>query len=240
MRVHVEVCATTLAQVRLAARSGVEHVELCTWLACGGVTPSSGMARCAAAIGIPQRVLIRSLPGPFVPDEEERAAMLSDALALREHAFGLVIGALGPDDRIDPTFVKAICANTPSAEITFHRAIDRSRDVLEALDKCLELGVDRVLTSGGAISAFAGIEVLARMVDHAGDRIVIAAAAGIDPHNVVEIVERTGVREVHFSVQRPILGRGQGSIMEGGDHHPGCDEAKLEGVLNALVKAGLR
>lgn len=82
------------------------------------------------------------------------------------------------------------------------------------------------------------------MVERAGDRLLIAAAGGINPDNVVEIVERAGVREVHFAAQLPVKSKVRGAAM--GSGHAGVsfetepDREKIDGVLNALVKAGLR
>jgi copper homeostasis protein len=81
--------------------------------------------------------------------------------------------------------------------VTFHRAIDVCRDPLEAIDILVAIGVDRVLTSGQAISARAGARTIARMVTHAGNRLAILAGGRIDENNAAGIVQRTGVREIH-------------------------------------------
>ena len=84
--------------------------------------------------------------------------------------------------------------------VTCHKAIDATRDPLEALDALLALGVDRVLTSGGADTAAAGAPTIARMVARAGDALVVMAGGGIRAHNVAALVRQTGVREVHGKV----------------------------------------
>ena len=81
--------------------------------------------------------------------------------------------------------------------VTCHKAIDATRDPIEALEALLALGVDRVLTSGGADTAAAGAATIARMVARAGDALVVMAGGGVRAHNVAAIVQQTGVREVH-------------------------------------------
>ena len=100
------------------------------------------------------------------------------------------------------SLMKAVQLAAATVEVTFHRAIDRSADPLRALEMLLLLGVQRVLTSGAADRAVDGTQALRAMVERAGNKVAIAAAGGIRGHNVVEVVERTGVKEIHFSAQR--------------------------------------
>ena len=81
--------------------------------------------------------------------------------------------------------------------VTFHRAIDMTLEPLEALEALLMLGVDRVLTSGGAVTALEGASVIRKMVDRAGNDLVVMAGGGVRSRNVKEVVDRSGVREVH-------------------------------------------
>lgn len=108
----------------------------------------------------------------------------------------------------------------------------------------MALGVHRVLTSGGETLATDGAAMLKRLADQAGGRLLVCAAGGINPGNVVDLVQRTGVREVHFAAQRPaanvLKGAAMSSTNVGVNFLTEPDEAKIEGVLNALVKAGLR
>ncbi|MBV6404883.1 MAG: copper homeostasis protein CutC [Flavobacteriales bacterium] len=245
MKVRVEVCATSLAEAMAAARAGVDSVELCTWPDCGGVTPSYGLVNAVKEdLGIPLRVLIRATPGGFHYTMGERQAMLRDALLIGMSVPGLVIGALDEDGAPDSTFIRAVRMAAPEAEVTFHRAIDRSTDPAAAFASCMAEGVQRVLTSGGRTLAIDGALTIKAMVEGAQGRLQVAAAGGITPQNVVELVERTGVTEVHFAARRKLPPEPHEVSMSSG--HRGIsfdsvpDEAKMEGVLNALVKARLR
>jgi copper homeostasis protein len=216
-------------------------VELCTWLAAGGVTPSLGLVRVVRAqLNIPVRVLVRPHGGGFIYDAAERAVIETDAAL-----FGgpVVTGMLDPQGLPDAGLMARMRQRLPGTEITFHRAVDHARDPLRASVACGELGLERVLSSGGRSTALEGAEVLRRMVQHATGDLVIAAAGGITPANVVEVVERTGVREVHFAAQRPLPPASGPTLSSCNEAAPvlfGPDRAKIDGVLNALVKAGLR
>jgi len=245
MRVAVEVCVTDLAEAVAASKAGVDSVELCTWLECGGVTPSYGLVNTVReVVQVPLRVLVRATPGGFSYSLDERQAMLRDAMLIGMGGPGLVVGALDGAGQPDTAFIRAVRLAAPGAEITFHRALDRSSDIAAAFTCCLAEGVDRVLTSGGRTLAIDGAPTIRAMVEGAGSRLKVAAAGGIGPQNVVELVERTGVQEVHFAAQRKLPGQPQAVSMSSTDRglsfDTAPDVAKIEGVLNALTKAGLR
>jgi copper homeostasis protein len=245
MRVSIEVCVTNLNEALAAAKAGADSVELCTWLDCGGVTPSYGLVNSIKEeLGIPLRVLIRATPGGFVYSMPERQAMLRDAMLIGMGGTGLVAGALDDKGLPETTFLRAVRLAAPAAELTFHRAIDRSNDLGRAFAICLEEKLDRVLTSGGRTLALDGHRTIKAMVDGAAGRIKVAAAGGIGPANVVELIQRTGVHEVHFAAQRKLSREPHEVSMSssnlGLSFESEPDLAKIEGVVNALTKAGLR
>jgi copper homeostasis protein len=245
MRVAVEVCVASFAEAAAAAAAGADTVEVCAWLACGGITPSSGLVDAVRGpLPIQARILVRPSPGGFVYTPAELHALVTDAEVFGGGALGLVTGALTATGSVDESVIRAVIHAAPESEITFHRAIDHAADMLRSLDNCIELGLHRILTSGGETLALDGAARLKAMVERAGDRLMIAAAGGINPKNVVELVERTGAREVHFAAQKPKASASRGASMS--SSHVGVsfetepDAAKIEGVMNALVKAGLR
>jgi copper homeostasis protein len=132
----------------------------------------------------------------------------------------------------------------PKGELTFHRALDQASDLRAAFDQCLELGVDRVLTSGGSTSALDGRDILAWMVQHARGSVQVAAAGGIQPAHVVELIERTGVDEIHFAAQRIVPASTVASVAlssaAGAVSHVEPDAPKLTAIMNALTTAGWR
>ena len=95
--------------------------------------------------------------------------------------------------------------------VTLHRAFDLVPDFSAALEAAIDLGFQRILTSGGERSAPAGAERLAALVTQAAGRISIMAGSGLNAENVADLIARTGVREVHGSCGGAAIdGLGQG------------------------------
>lgn len=231
-RVRVEVCVTSVAEALAAERAGAETIEVCQWLACGGTTPSFGLLNLLQErVRVRKRVLVRPVPGGFSYSADERQVLLRDAMmsGVGDPGCGIVTGGLDEHGLPDVELWKAVRLAAADRELTFHRAVDTVPDPLRAFEVLLLMDVQRVLSSGGQRAAMEGRQVLAEMVRRAGEGVVVAAAAGIGPDNVVAIVEDTGVREVHFSAQIP---NADGSFAP--------DEARIAGVMEALSKAGLR
>jgi copper homeostasis protein len=231
-RVKVEVCVTTLAEALAADRAGADRIEVCAWLGCGGITPSFGLLNfLQERIATPKRVLVRPRPGDFHYSTEDRQVLLRDVMmsGIGDKDCGIVTGALDTHGLPDHEVWKAVQLAANGRELTFHRAVDVSSDPLRSMEIVQLFGVQRLLTSGGARTAWDGRAVIADMVRRSEGRMTIAAAAGIAADNVVPLVDHTGVTEVHFSAQR---------FLENGTLE--ADAAKIEGVMNALVKAGMR
>src|SRR5690349_7603802 len=150
MKVRVEVCVTGLAEAEAAHRAGVDSIELCSWLACGGITPSYGLVNTVKErVPLPLRVLVRPTPGGFMYNEEERQVILRDSMLLGMGGVGLVVGGLDEVGLPHQLLMKGVKLAAPECEITFHRAIDHGADMATAFAECVGLGVQRVLTSGG-------------------------------------------------------------------------------------------
>lgn len=195
----VEACVATAAQASAAAGGGADRIELCRRLDVGGLTPTvSGIAAARAVVAIPLHVLIRPRAGDFVYTAGELQEMI-DAIgdASAAGADGVVIGALTAAGRIDEPAMRGLLAAARPLTVTFHRAFDDAADQPAALEVLVRLGVDRVLTSGGASTALEGADRLRQLVDAAAGRIVIMAGGGIRPANVAQVVRSSGVREVH-------------------------------------------
>jgi copper homeostasis protein len=245
MQVQVEVCVSSVEEAEVAVACGADRLEICSWLACGGITPSSGLVDTVRnAVRVPVRVLVRPTPGGFNYSAAETAVLLTDAEVFGGGALGLVTGALTEAGGLHSAIMRSVIGLAPESEITFHRAIDRSTDPICVVDECVGLGIDRILTSGGATLAIDGVTTIQRIIKQAGDRCSVTIAGGIGPANVVELVERTGAREIHFAAQRtisgPVPGASMSSSQAGMNFLSEPDAAKIEGVLNALIKAGLR
>jgi len=203
--VRLEVCIESVASAMAAERGGAQAVELCSNLAEGGITPSAGLiAMVRKRVGIELRVLIRPRAGDFFYSGDEFDVMSRDTLLAKQlGADGVAIGILDVDGNVDGVRTAELVQLARPLRVTFHRAFDMTYDPDKSLESVVQIGCDRVMTSGAARTALEGIETIGRLVEAGKDRIRIVAAGGIREDNVREIVQRSGVREVHASLQTP-------------------------------------
>ena len=142
--------------------------------------------------------MIRPREGGFDYSRGELDRMRDDiAAAIDLGASGVVLGALDAFGSVDVPATRELIAAARGRAVTFHRAIDETRDVLAAVETLASLGVARVLSSGAAPTAFEGADTLAAMVERAGDALRVVAGGGVRAHSVAALVRRSGVREVH-------------------------------------------
>jgi copper homeostasis protein len=202
--VLVEACVDTIGSALAAQAGGAHRVELCANLIEGGTTPSAGtLAVARAALTIPIYVLVRPRGGDFLYGNDELAVMAEDITRAKEAgADGVVIGALLADGTVHADAVSRLIACARPLAVTFHRAFDVCRDRDAALKTLIALGAERVLTSGGAATAPDGAAEIARLVSAAAGRIGILPGGGITADNVADLVQATGVTEVHLTGAR--------------------------------------
>lgn len=202
--VVVEACVDTLESALAAQAGGADRVELCDDLVEGGTTPSAGtIGLCCERLALPVFVMIRPRAGDFHYSGDELEVMRRDIrVAASLGAAGVVVGALTPDGAVDVRCTRALVEAARPMSVTFHRAFDACRDPEAALEALITLGVDRVLTSGGAATAEQGVERLGALVRQAAGRIAILAGGSVNEANAARIVAASGVREVHVRLTR--------------------------------------
>jgi copper homeostasis protein len=213
--VLTEVCVESAAGARAAAQGGADRIELCAALELGGITPSAGLIEAVVDV-ICTHVLIRPRGGDFHYDKHEIRVMAKDIeYAIDRGAESVVVGALDGDGGVDlPAMVRLLGA-AGDVPVTFHRAFDSARNPLAALDDLMELGVDRLLTSGGQPTAAQGMVQIAEFVRRCGDDLCVLAGSGVGPGNAAAIVDTTGVREIHFSARVPTETRSRNAVQVG-------------------------
>lgn len=212
----LEICVDSLEAAMAAEAGGAQRVELCSALSEGGLTPSVGMIRAVRErIGIGVHAMIRPRGGDFCYSDDEIAVMLSDiAMAREAGADGVVLGVLTVDGDVDVERTRALvdaARNGVGAseaarrlEVTFHRAIDMTRNIGAALEDVIGCGVNRVLTSGAAATAMQGLDCMAALVKAAGGRVDVMVCGGVRPRNLGEIVDATGAREFHAALRTAV------------------------------------
>ena len=195
----VEAAVESLEDALAAERAGVDRIELCGNLSEGGTTPSAAlMTAVIAQVRIPVFVMIRPRGGDFVYSHDEMNAMTRHAeLAANKGAGGVVAGALTSDRRVNLGHMRILTKAAAGLPLTFHRAFDRTTSLGDTLEEVIDLGAQRVLTSGGAASALEGVDAIAALVEQARGRLSIMAGGTVRQHNVREIIRLTGVSEVH-------------------------------------------
>ena len=196
----VEIAVETRAAAQAAAAGGAGRLELCADLhAAGGLTPSEALTKDVLGdVDIPIFPMIRSRPGDFVYSRAEVDDMCRTIERMRSiGVHGFVSGALTAANGVDRAATASLVAAADGMPFTFHRAFDRIKDQSAGLEQLIELGVTRVLTSGGAASALEGSTQLRALVEQSAGRIMILAGAGVRESNVRQIVSLTGVSEVH-------------------------------------------
>lgn len=202
----LEVCANSVTSALAAQDGGALRVELCQNLYEGGTTPSYGeilMARKLLQIRL--NVLIRPRGGDTLYTDLEFEVMHTDVKQCIETGCdGIVIGMLKPDGTVDKERCEPLVrlAKKFGLSATFHRVFDLSANLSQALEDIIELGCDRILTSGGRSTAMEGAGIIARLIKQAAGRIIIMPGCGIEETNVADLVRFTGATEVHASARK--------------------------------------
>lgn len=236
----LEIAVTSTTGAVTARDAGADRVELCAALELGGVTPSQGLVEAASDVGVPVHALVRCRPGDFVYDADDVDLMVREVRGvLAAGAAGVVVGAVRADGTLDVDavcrFLDAARAVAPGAELTLHRAIDHTADPVATAGLLPGLGLTRVLTSGGAPTAVAGAEVIARMVGAAGP-VQVMAGAGVTPADVPALAA-TGVAAVHLSAKRAAASRPGGIPMGAVDGGHSVTDAGVVAGARAAVDA---
>jgi copper homeostasis protein len=198
-RVLFESCVDSVEAAIASADAGADRLEFCAALDVGGTTPDPALiARTVAVAGIPIVAMARPRPGSFEYSTAEVDALERDVLAMKAAgAHGIAIGALSASGDVDVAAMRRLIDAARPMTVTFHRAFDEARDLNAALDVLVALGVDRVLTSGGAPTAAQGAATLGRLMQRAAGRLAIVAAGHVRPANVAALVAASGVADVH-------------------------------------------
>ena len=204
--VKLEVCANGLASALVAQEGGAYRVELCDNLLEGGTTTSYGQIVLARKLlDIKLYPIIRPRGGDFVYSDLEFEVMKADVLNCKALGCdGVVFGVLTPSGMVDTARCRILLELAAPMPATFHRAFDHTFDLFTALEDCIALGFERILSSGGEETAVLGAATLKQLIDVAAGRIEIMPGAGLTESNVAAVVESTGAKAVHGSFSSDI------------------------------------
>ncbi len=203
----LEVCVDSIDGVIAAMKGGAARVELCSSLSEGGLTPSAGLMRAAAVLPVPCYAMIRPRSGLFEFSDAEAKVMLDDIAMVHEAGLaGVVLGAQNADGELNMKLLAQLITAAGDLGKTLHRVIDVVPEPLLALDQAIELGFERVLTSGAEPLAPDGAALIGRMVLQAAGRISIMPGCGLTADNVADVMAITGAQEVHAACRIRVSG----------------------------------
>ncbi|MEM8527441.1 MAG: copper homeostasis protein CutC [Bacteroidota bacterium] len=207
----LEIACDSVQSAINAQQGRADRIELCENLAQGGVTPSAAKIKLAKAkLNVPAFVLIRPRKGDFLYSNLEIETMLESIQIAKElGADGIVSGALRADGKLDLQQMKQLVEAASPLPFTCHRAFDMCSNPPVALERLIDLGVARILTSGQRSSAIEGKENIEKIVQLADGRIKIMAGAGIRPHNIAELFSIAGLQEFHSSAKQIVKSKMQ-------------------------------
>lgn len=246
-RILLEACVSSAADAIAAVEAGADRIELCAALEVGGLTPSIGLIeRVLASVSVPVMVMIRPRIGDFTPSDDEFATMLADiAAAKRAGAAGVVFGLLTLDGAIDVERTARLVAAVEGMQTVFHRAIDFTPDPVAAAATLADLGVTRLLTSGGARTALEGAATIRQMVERTTGRLEILPGGGVRAANIIPILQATGCNQVHLgpsiTEQSPTALNGpplaDTALLSSGAHRK-LDAAALRDAIRQAARVG--
>ena len=206
MNFILEVIGFTMEGCLAAQNAGAHRLELCDSPADGGTTPSYGFIRAARErLHIKLFPIIRPRSGDFFYSDEEFEIMKSDVKICKQTGCdGIVTGLLMKDGTVDKKRCGLLVDHAYPMGVTFHRAFDRTVDPFKALEDILDIGCERILTSGQQPNAFDGAGLIKELVEKADDRIVVMPGSGVRSDNIMTIATATGAVEFHSSARKKV------------------------------------
>lgn len=194
-----EVCVESFSEALAAEKRGADRIELCDNLYLGGTTPSYGTIKMAMEkLTIPAFPIIRPRGGNFHYSKEEIEIMKEDIKVCKSlGAKGVVLGVLTADNKVDFETLKELVDLASPMEVTFHKAVDELENPVEVIDRFIEIGVKRILSSGTKETALEGKDILNAMIKKADNRIIILIAGKVTSDNFEEVAAAIPSTEYH-------------------------------------------
>lgn len=237
----IEIATTDFNTTAAAVEGGADRIELCAALTDGGTTPSyATIKRCRGKFSVQLFPIVRPRGGDFFYNEDEWQLMRDDVKLCKDLGCdGVVIGALATEGTIPLKEIGNLVEIAYPLDVTFHRAFDRCREPLRALEQLIDLGCTRILTSGQQPSAPQGMALIAELVKAAGNRIVIMPGSGVRKENIRQLAEETGAVEFHSSLrgtQRSVMQFVHPAFAQGDESYanPYVHSSEVAALRNAL------
>ncbi len=197
----LEIIGFNIESCRIAQAAGATRIELCDGPKEGGTTPSFGFVKAARKLlHIPLYTMIRPRGGDFLYSADEFEIMKSDIHHCKQlGSDGVVLGLLNNDGTVDTKRTAQLVEFAYPMRVTFHRAFDRCANPFEAMEQLINIGCERILTSGQHTTAMEGATLLNNLIRQADDRIIIMPGSAVKSSNIAELAKKTGASEFHAS-----------------------------------------
>ena len=194
-----EACVESFEKALEAQNKGANRIELCENLAVGGTTPSYGTVKiCLEKLNIPIFPMVRARGGNFNYSKDEIEIMKEDIKLFKKIGVkGIVLGCLTNDNKIDLETTKELVDLAYPMEVTFHKAIDEISNPLDYIDALIDIGIKRILTSGGKATALEGKDLINDMIRKSNKRLKIVVAGKVTKENLSELSSLISSDEFH-------------------------------------------
>jgi len=237
-KVILEIAVFSVQSALDAIHAGADRIELCENPNEGGTTPSYGsLVVMSKQQIVPVFPIIRPRGGDFLYTEIEFQIMKQDVLMAKELGFmGVVIGLLNSDGTIDKVRTRELVSLAQPMQVTFHRAFDRCVDPIQGLEDIIASGCHRILTSGQVPNVANALPLIKQLVNKANGRIIIMPGSGVRANNINEIIQQTGVVEIHSSARKnnPSLMEYKVPSMHENLQSTGVDIAEIQMMLGQI------
>jgi copper homeostasis protein len=234
----LEVIGFTIEGCIAAQNAGAHRIELCDSPADGGTTASYGFIKAVREkLQIELFPIIRTRGGDFFYTDDEFEIMKTDVKICKDLGCdGVVIGMLTKNGRVDKPGCGLLVEYAYPLGVTFHRAFDRTVDPFEALEDIIEIGCERILTSGQKQNALDGAGLIKQLIEKADDRIIIMPGSGVRSDNIFQIAEITGAVEFHSSAKAAVKSKMEffNSSLEENLESVGVDDEEIQKMLASL------
>ena len=196
----LEICSFNLLDAKVASNHKISRIELCEKKDLGGITPRREIIKESLQLGTPIHPIIRPRGGDFNYTNREVDIMLDDVSFCRDNqCSGIVFGFLNKKDDVDMSLCRKIIKVSGNMSLTFHRAFDKTRHPLESMEKIIDLGFDRILTSGQKSNAVTGLNLINTLTEKSNGRISIMPGAGVRSSNIDILLKNNKISEFHSS-----------------------------------------
>ena len=199
----IEICCSSISSVKNAINYGANRIELCQDLRNDGITPSKRLLNSAIKISTkPINVLIRPRIGDFFYSSEEIKLIEYEIKQIKSLPInGIVIGILNRENDLPINVLKKLVQIIKPLDLTFHRAFDIVNNPIKSMNRLIEIGFDRILTSGQSNTAEKGLKMLLELKEKANGKISIMPGGGINENNC-HIFLKNGFNEIHLSAKK--------------------------------------